>query len=148
MMQLRRRSPFLEKFGSWMLFLLFAVFVWWLISEGVHRLAEFSLLFPMGWIDHSPLGPLVNPVIAPFSAEPWWMWVEIAATIVAWLFLYFLARGIFYAVRSMEGPSMWVLFVACIVGALLFFAFILAPAFRQLDVWWTAWPGVEQTEHP
>ncbi len=130
-----------ERYGFQIALVLIGLFAWRLISTDLHLSPELQLLFPLHWLTYTPLAPFIASLTTSFSATPWWMWVEIAATVFGWMIVYFTLRGIFYKVLSMEGPSMWVAFGICIFLAIAIFALLVRPAFDQMAVWWKAWPA-------
>lgn len=134
------KPSFLERYGFHIAVALISLFAWRLISTDLHLSPELQLLFPLHWLTYTPLSNVTATLTASFSSTPWWMWVEIGATVFGWMVVYYTLRGIFYKVLSMEGPSMWVAFFIFILIAFVFFAVIVAPAFDQIAVWWKAWP--------
>lgn len=142
------RSSFLDRWGPLLAFSLLTLFVWRLIAFRVHEMPEFELLFPLHWLEMSPLHPLLRPWLLRLGQETWWPVAEILITVGVWTLIFFIVRGIFYKVASMEGPSMWVVFGLCITLALLGFSLLVSPAFRQMNVWWSAWPGVHAPLFP
>ena len=134
------RESFFERFGSWLAFGLVTLFAWRLISLNIHESETFSLFFPLHWVTLTPAVSFVDEVLAPFRENAWWLWAEVGITVCVWMFLYFIARGIFYTILSMEGLSMWMSFLLCIVLAGAFFFVLLRPAFEQMEIWRLAWP--------
>ncbi len=143
-----RESTFLERYGSFIALGLVTLFAWRMIVAGLHESMEFGLLFPYRWLELSPAGPFTQSLIAPYEHADWWVAVDVAFTVVVWLMIYYIIRGIFYHVTTMEGPSMWFAFAFCIVLALAGLAFLLSPAFDQINIWWKAWPGAQQPLYP
>lgn len=139
-----RESTFLERYGSWIALGLVTLFAWRMIAADLHESMEFGLLFPYWWIEFSPAGPFVQSLVAPYQHAEWWILVDTAITVLIWMMIYYLIRGVFYYVTTMEGPSMWVTFAFCIGLAIAGFAFLLWPAFDQINTWWAAWPGAQQ----
>lgn len=134
------RESFFERYGSWLAIGLVTLFVWQLVSGGLQESEAFRFFFPLHWIEALPFAPAIHTFLDPFRSASWWMWVEIAVTVFTWMLIYLIGRGIHSAIRSMEGLSMWVAFVLCIVVAIAFVLIILAPAFDQLAIWRSAWP--------
>jgi len=135
------KSSFLERHGFHLAVGLVALFAWRLISTDLHLSAELQLLFPLHWLTFTPLSSFIATLTASFGTTTWWMWVEIAFTIMGWILVYFIFRGIFYKVHSMEGPSMWVAFGIFVLIAIMIFMLLVRPAFDQIAVWWKAWPA-------
>ena len=135
-----KQSP-LDRYCSTIAFFLLVVFVWRLVSLGVHHTPQFALLFPLNW--------LKLRILTQYAFAPWWTEVEIAVTVFVWLFFYMLFRGVFNVVRSMEGLPLWLAFALYIFIALFaFFLLVLRPAFSQIRIWENAWPGLMHTVYP
>lgn len=150
----RKGWSLLERYGGWIAVGLLILFAWRLISQDLHESEAFSLLFPIHWFQFIPFDALglsffseaIATFLAPYVSADWWMWVQIAVTVLVWRSLYFLIRGMYYAVSSMEGPSMWVTFALFIIAGFMFIGFILWPVLQQVEIWREAWP--DRTLYP
>jgi len=134
------RESFLERFGFRIALGLVILLAWRLISTGLSASEAFSPFFPLRWVALSPAGPFVEGFLVSFKEAPWWLWAEVTITVITWMLLYGIARGVFNAVSSMEGVSMWVAFAICILLAIAFCILLFAPTLRQIDIWRAAWP--------
>ena len=143
-----REPSFLERYGSWIATGLVALFAWSMIAVDLHETSEFGLLFPLRWIELSPIGSFVKASIAPYKHAEWLIIAEVTITVGVWMIIYFVARGACYYISSMEGPSMWVAFILFICIGITTMALLVWPAFQQINVWWAAWPGAHQPLYP
>ena len=135
------KQSFLERYGSIIAFCLLVAFVWRLVMLGVHHTPQFAILFPLNWLKFH--------ILTQYASAAWWAWVEIAVTVVVWLFFYMLFRGGLNVVRSTEGITLWFAFALYILIALFtFFLLVLQPAFSQIRIWENAWPGLMHTMYP
>ena len=142
-----KASPW-ERYGSWIQFLIVLAAALWFVTSELHLSPLFQPFFPLYWLSLTFFaGPLENFMLA-FDATSWWIWFEILSTVVGWILVYFMLRGMRYKISSMEGPSMWVMFGIFILFAVLFCMFLLKPAFTQIAIWWTAWPTATSPRLP
>ncbi len=114
------------------------------ILGGLHHDPFFGYLYPVSWLIIFPKGYAIASFINSFAVNDWWMLVEIGLTFFIWLVIFFLIRGVYYYMTSVGDMSTWKVFVICIGIGIIFFVLLLIPVYRQIDVWWEAWPEIRE----
>lgn len=115
------------------------------ILGDLHHDRTFGYLYPVSWLMIIPYGHTVASFINSFAVHDWWRLVEIGIMFLPWVVIFFLLRGFYYYLTTAGDMSTWKAFVICIGAGLIFFIIILMPVYKQIDVWWEAWPEMQES---
>ena len=143
-MKLSTRGGFALQLSIAVIFLVSLFF----ILGGLHRDPMFGYMYPVSWLIIFPKGHALASFVNSFSVNNWWIWVELGITFFVWIAIFFLFRGLYYYLTSVGDVSIWQAFVICIGIGFLLFILVLVPVYKQLDIWWEAWPEIRQPKLP
>jgi hypothetical protein len=141
------RLTFLDRYGSKISLTLLAILIWLLVSRGYSQDGVLILLFPINWLSFLPWSETIDSYLSPYVNTEWWMWVEMVVAFVVWLFIFFLVRGAYYICSSLEGISLWFVFLVFVSIGFALIYLVLNPALDQMSDWWKNWPGMGEPSY-
>jgi hypothetical protein len=141
------RLTFLDRYGSKISLTLLAILIWLLVSRGYSQDGVLILLFPINWLTFLPWSETIDSYLSSYTSTEWWMWVEMTVAFVVWLFIFFLVRGAYYICSSLEGISLWFVFLVFVSIGFALIYLVLNPALDQMADWWKNWPGMGEPSY-